>query len=112
MIPPTLLRHTCTFEQRVEGTRSGTGQVNYTYITAQSGVRCRLDDAGGREYHASSGKYVKADYILFVNCKSVQVALSEKDFRVVVDSKYYNILFISDAGGAGHHYEIALERIY
>jgi head-tail adaptor len=86
--------------------------VNYTYITAQADVRCRLDDAGGREYLTSSGKYVKADYTLFVNYRDVQVALSEKDFRVVVDSKYYNILFISDAGGAGHHYEIALERVF
>ncbi|MCK9583188.1 MAG: head-tail adaptor protein [Endomicrobiales bacterium] len=112
MLPNSLLRHTVTFRKRTKNQSSTSGQPNYIWSDFQVGVRCRIDEASGREYPSTSGKYVKADHILFVNKSSLQFAINEKDYRAVISSFEYNILLIADAGGAGQHYEIALERIY
>lgn len=86
--------------------------MNYTWAAAQTGVRCRIDEATGREYKAQSGAYVQATHVLFVPHAAVTVAISEAEYRVDVGGNKYDILLIADAGGAGHHYEIALERVY
>ncbi len=112
VIPARLLNTSCIFEVRTGAKSTTSGQVNYTWATAQSGVPCRIDEASGQEYKAQSGTYVRATHILFVNRGAVSVAISEGEHRVKIGTTTYDILLIADAGGQGHHYEIALERVY
>jgi hypothetical protein len=111
-IPARLLRHSCTFQVRTATKSATSGQVTYAWATAQADVACRLDEGSGREFRAAEGKYVRATHTLFVNQSDVTVTLSEAENRVLVGTATYDILLIADAGGAGAHYEIALERIY
>jgi hypothetical protein len=108
-IPSYFLRHHCNFEQRT-GTRSATsGQTNYTWAAVYSDQRCRLEESGGREFKTQTGIAVRGTHVLFVN--ALPGAITEKDWRIDIGGLKYDILLISDAAGAGHHYEIQLERV-
>lgn len=109
MLPRSLLNTTCIFEQRA-GTQSTTsGQMNYTWAAVYTSIRCRLDENTGREFTSQTGKSMRSTHVLFIN--ALPGAITEADWRVDVGGLKYNILLIADAGGAGHHYELALERV-
>jgi hypothetical protein len=109
-IPPNLLRHRCTFEQRTVAQSATSGQSNETWVAKYANERCRLEESGGREFATQTGKMVRSTHVLFINSLPAST-INEKDWRLDIGGLKYNILLIADAGGAGHHYEIALERI-
>lgn len=110
MIPSTLLRHKCTFEQST-GTQSTTsGQTNYAWAAVYADQRCRLEESGGREFANRAGKMVRSSHTMYIN--ALPGAITEKDWRIDVGGLKYDILFIAEAAGAGQHYEIQLERVF
>lgn len=104
------MRSTCTFEQRTGASSAATGQMTYTWAAVYSGTRCRLDESTGREFMSATGKPTRATHVMFLNVLP-SLSITERDWRVDVGGLKYDILLIADAGGAGHHYEIMLERL-
>ena len=103
----SLLRHTCTIQVRTVTYNSDTGQQVESWADSVTGVKCRLDQAKGSEYRQPTAIYSKATHVLFMATRT----LSPKNNLVIIDSNTYNILDVSDGGGAGHHIEVLLERI-
>jgi hypothetical protein len=109
-IPSNLLRSTCSFEQRTESRDATTGQSDYAWTALYTGVRCRIDENVGREFMSQTGAKIRATHTLFLNSLPLS-SIESRGWRVDIGGSKYNILMIADAGGAGHHYELALERI-
>jgi head-tail adaptor len=103
-----LLNTTCTIQEITETQDSGTGQKEKTWSNIKNGVKCRLDQASGKEFAAPNSIMAKASHILFLDSK---YNLKEKNHRIIIKSTTYNILLVSDGGGHGHHLELLLEII-
>jgi SPP1 family predicted phage head-tail adaptor len=110
MIPAGMLNAIATLQKKSVSTSATSGQQVETWTSIGS-IRCRIDEASGREFQFASGKKVNATHVLFANLGSV-VNVTEKDYRISNDGKFFDILLISNAGGALHHKEILLQVIF
>jgi hypothetical protein len=88
------------------------GEPIETWTNAAVNVKCRLDEANGQEIRTANNVYVKASHVLFMQADTGGIALNEKDNRIKIGATVFNILLVKDAGGAGHHKELLLERIF
>lgn len=101
------LNAVCSIQKQTEVQVAG-GEKTKTWTDVATNVKCRLDQAGGQEMETAEGKVVKATHILFMNNTTV----GERDYRIMIGLKKFNILSVGNAGGHGHHLELLLARIF
>jgi len=103
-----LLNTTCTIQVSTETQDTTTNQMIDSWATFASSVKCRLDQASGGKQVSSDDILSKKTHTLFVEYRT---DLNWKNHRVVIGSYTYDILLILNAGGHGHHTELALELV-
>jgi len=101
-----LLNTTCSIKT-VTQSRDAAYGVTKTEAVRYTGVPCRLDGASGGEYRGDNRITSKATHKLFMR---TGYNVNVKDV-VVCGGKSYEVLLVIDAGGHGHHVELALELV-
>lgn len=96
----------CTIKSRVLTPNSKTNQMVESFTNKYVNIPCRLEPISGSEFPANATYLSKATHILYID----KVYTTQTD-SVTINSVDYDILFIDDAAGHGHHYELILEVI-
>ncbi|KKL47395.1 hypothetical protein LCGC14_2335970 [marine sediment metagenome] len=103
-----IFNKTCTIEVKTSAFDSVTREQEPTWADFATGVPCRLDMARQGEKRTNTEIYSRSTHLLFIEFRE---DLDYSNHRIVVGSKTYNILQISDAGGAQTHTELDLEIV-
>ena len=92
--------------RRSLGTQNDYGEPTdlWSKVTTICGV---IQPASGNLKRGDSGQIVTSSHTLFclATC-NIRV-----DDKVNYDSKFYNVLFVKDAAGRDHHYEVSLNVV-
>ena len=101
--------HTLTVQHGVSGTEDAWGHAavtfpDYAWVT----VRGLVQERTGREINGPKlGGTVIADAVIFL---PIGTEVAESD-RIVHGAKTYEVLYVKDAAGVGHHLEVNARSI-
>jgi head-tail adaptor len=101
------LHHTVIINRATAGTLDDYGQPSQTYAQLAV-VRALIQPKSGRELALlNEAGPVRGKYRVFMYPTDV----TEGD-QLIHDDEVYELTFVADAGGAGHHIEADAERIW
>ena len=100
-----LLNKTCTIRRFTSSSNDAHGNPVKVWSDLATDVPCRLQARRGRET-TQPVQVVVGTHTLFLEPRDI----TERD-RVVVATLTYEVLFVSDAAGQGHHLEVDLELV-
>ena len=103
-----LLNRTCKIQKVTKTEDPDSGELNDAWTTIYNNVKCRLDEAKGKEFASPNSILALADHVLFLNYGYV---LKAGEHQIVIGADSYNILLVKNAGGEFHHLELMLQRI-
>ena len=98
-----MLTGTCDVSRQAAG-QDALGQRNGAWADDSTGNPCLLQPKSGKEFKRDD-RVVVSTLKLFLQ-PGVDVT---EDDRIVPGGKTYNVLFVWDAAGRGHHLELDLE---
>lgn len=107
MVIGALLNTTCTIQTNTPTQDSTYGHQSDSWADLATGVPCRLDGATGGEQRFPDDIRNRVTHTLFLEYRT---DITWNNTRIVIDSVNYNVLLPIDAGGEGHHLELALEK--
>ncbi|KKL20077.1 hypothetical protein LCGC14_2459080 [marine sediment metagenome] len=99
-----MLNATGTIRRYSSGSPDAHGNPVKTWSDLATDVPCRLQPRRGREA-VQPTQVVVGSHVLFLE---IGTDITERD-RVVVATLTYEVLFVGDAAGQGHHLEVELE---
>jgi len=100
-----LLNSTCVIRRFTSSSKDAHGNLVKVWSDLAIDVPCRLQAIRGRET-TQPVQVVVGTHMLFLEPRDI----TEKD-RVVIGSDTFEVLFVEDAAGHGHHLEVTLELI-
>jgi head-tail adaptor len=106
-----LLRHSLVIEHPASGAEDDWGHVDPAPFEDGETVRGLVQDRRGREVEASGdlGGTVVADVVIFLQSG---VTVTEQDrLRRADTGAEYEVVYVKDAAGQGHHLEIACRLV-
>lgn len=101
-----MLNATGTIRRFTSTAKNSHGNPVKIWSDLATDVPCRLQPRRGREA-VQPTQVVVGSHILFLE---IGTDITERD-RVVVSANTYEVLFVADAAGQGHHLEVELELI-
>lgn len=101
-----LLNASCTIRRFTSTAKDAHGNPVKVWSDLATGVACRLQPRRGREA-VQPTQVVVGTHVLFLEAG---VDITEKD-QVVFAPDTYEVLFVGDAAGQGHHLEVDLELV-
>ena len=102
----SLLNKTCNILKRTVAQDATSFQEIETWSIAYSNVKCRLDEAKGKELAAEGSILARTEHILFIK---QNLKLFPEQHRIQIGNDQFNILLVKNAGGHDHHVELFLE---
>ena len=102
-----LLNAKATIYNQVETVNATNGEKTKTWTIKHLSIPCRLDQATGEDFIGSNKIYTAATHVLYIDDVYSVVTTD----RVKISGKNYNVLRVSDGGGALHHTELLLEYL-
>ena len=98
----TRFRHTLTIEHRIIGASDAWGHAEVTF-SDETGVPGLVQERTGREINGPKlGGTVIADALIFL---AGDTDVAEED-RILHGERAYEVLYVKDAAGLGHHLEV------
>ena len=101
-----LLNKTCVIRRFTSSSKDAHGNLVKVWSDLAIDVACRLQPRRGREA-VQPTQVVVGSHVLFLEAG---VDITERD-RVVLAADTYEVLFVGDAAGQGHHLEVDLELV-
>ena len=101
-----MLNVTCVIRRFTSSSKDAHGNLVKVWSDLATDVACRLQPRRGREA-VQPTQVVVGSHVLFLE---IGTDITEKD-RVVVGATTYEVLFVEDAAGQGHHLEADLELV-
>ena len=101
-----MLNATCTIRRFTSTAKDAHGNPVKIWADLAIDVVCRLQPRRGREA-VQPTQVVVGTHVLFLEAG---VDITEKD-QVVLAADTYEVLFVVDAAGQGHHLEVDLELV-
>jgi head-tail adaptor len=101
-----MLNSTCVIRRYTSSSKDAHGNLIKVWSDLATDVACRLQPRRGREA-VQPTQVVIGSHVLFLETGT---DITERD-RVVVAASTYEVLFVADAAGQGHHLEAELEIV-
>lgn len=101
-----LLNKTCVIRRFTSSSNDAHGNPVKVWSDLATDIACRLQPRRGREA-VQPTQVVVGSHVLFLE---IGTDITERD-RVVVATLTYEVLFVGDAAGQGHHLEVDLELV-
>ena len=101
-----LLNVTCVIRRFTSSSKDAHGNPIKVWSDLATDVPCRLQPRRGREA-VQPTQVVVGTHVLYLEAG---VDITERD-RVMVAASTYEVLFVGDAAGQGHHLELELELV-
>lgn len=102
----SMLNQTCTSTRKTTAGQSASGQQRSTQVAVLSGEPCRLQQRSGTEIIDDRTTTIEKLTLFLRSSADIR-----EDDQVTVASKVYEVKYVGDGGGAGHHWECDVKLV-